>query len=513
MSIYSRDNARRSLIDTVAYRALSQVATVLGYIVLVRGMQREDFGVLNLLYAFLPVVSTVASLGLDQVLRRYQPEYLRAGNLPAAFWLVRFIASTRFLTNVIILAILLLTWQWVAPTFKLGPYRAQFAMFSGVVLLHFQAQILQAALGGHMLHRAAVGATALLAYVKLIGYGIAAWLGALTLDAAILIETVGYAAAWGVMRVAYRRHSGVREVPAGFRPEPAERRRLVRYGLYNNFNDAGSLLLTSKSDNFFIAAFLDPLSVAVYSFYTRLNEMLGNLLPVRLFENVINPMFFSMTPADSVRQIPRYFTFLMNLNLLLQWPVLAFGMAYHHEIVTVVFGGKYAENSWLLPLVLAFGLMHVVATPATMVAQYHEKAHIILLSKFFAVVNFALLLVMVPLYGVYGAALATGSSTVAKNLFIWWHVRSTAIWNHALASIGASVSIWGGAVALALFVKSVWPVGPLWHLVAGVGFFALAGLLLLRSPALSADDRSILAAVLKGRESRVLTMLGIIRRS
>jgi hypothetical protein len=66
MALYSRDNARRSLIDTVAYRAMSQLATVLGYVVMVRGMTEEDFGVFNLLYAFIPVVSTFASLGLEQ---------------------------------------------------------------------------------------------------------------------------------------------------------------------------------------------------------------------------------------------------------------------------------------------------------------------------------------------------------------------------------------------------------------------------------------------------------------
>ena len=103
MSLYTRGRARRALIDTVTYRAMSQVATILGYVVMVRGMTKEDFGVFNLLYSFIPVISTFASLGLEQTLRRYQPEYLRAGNRSAAAWLVRFVASARFGTNVILL--------------------------------------------------------------------------------------------------------------------------------------------------------------------------------------------------------------------------------------------------------------------------------------------------------------------------------------------------------------------------------------------------------------------------
>ena len=129
MALYSRDNARRSLIDTVAYRAMSQVATALGYVVMVRAMTEEDFGIFNLLYAFIPFVSTFASLGLDQTLRRYQPEYLRSGNTAAAAWLVRFVASARFGTNIVLLSLILLGWNYVAPLFKLTPYKAEFAFF------------------------------------------------------------------------------------------------------------------------------------------------------------------------------------------------------------------------------------------------------------------------------------------------------------------------------------------------------------------------------------------------
>src|SRR5262245_14023957 len=146
MAVYTRGRARRSLIDTMTFRALSQVATVLGYVVMVRGMAKVDFGVYNLLYAFIPVLSTVASLGLEQTLRRYQPEYLRAGNLPAANGLVRFIATTRFGMNVLILTALLLTWNYCAPLFKLQPYRMQFAIFGLLLLFHFQCRILQMSL-------------------------------------------------------------------------------------------------------------------------------------------------------------------------------------------------------------------------------------------------------------------------------------------------------------------------------------------------------------------------------
>jgi O-antigen/teichoic acid export membrane protein len=364
-----------------------------------------------------------------------------------------------------------------------------------------------------MMHRYSVGATAVLAYCKLAGYGALALFGKFSLEAAIAVDTLGYGVAWIILRRAYRRNCIPAEGAPAFRPEPAERKRLLRYGLYNNFNDAGTLLLSSRSDNFFIAAFIDPISVGIYSFYTRLNEMIGNVLPVRLFENVINPLFFSMPRQDAVTRIPAYFSLLLNLNMLLQWPIFAFTVAHHEQIVRVVFGGKFVEHSWLMPLVVGFGVLATISIPVTMVAQYYEKARVIMLSKVFAGVNVVLLLVLVPMYGVYGAAFATGLSTFCKNLFIWSFVRDRAVWTNAVPVLVSGLLIWGTAAGISEALAIWLPVPDLLHLLIGAVVFALAGLVWLRSPVLSISDRAILASVMRGREAGLLRRLGMLGRA
>ena len=154
MTLYNRNSARRSLIDTVSFRAVSQISTMLAYIILVRGMTERDFGVLSLLYAFIPVVGTVASLGLQPVLMRYMPEYLRPGNWAAAAWLLRVIASARLISNIVVLSVILIGWNYIAPIFQLTPdHRSAFAGVSVLILLYFQASLMQQALGSHLLHR------------------------------------------------------------------------------------------------------------------------------------------------------------------------------------------------------------------------------------------------------------------------------------------------------------------------------------------------------------------------
>jgi O-antigen/teichoic acid export membrane protein len=509
--LYDRSRARRSLFDTITYRIISQVTTVLGYIVLVRAMSKADFGVFNLMYSFIPLVGTLASLGLEQTLRRFQPEYLRQDNFAAAAWLVRRVANARLVTNCVILGVLLLIWNRVAWRFGLGPFRMEFEILCVLVVLHFQSQILQLSMASHMLHRFSVGSIAMLSFGKLLAYSALAAAGALTLRTALCADTIAYALVYIFLRTAYHRQCGAgAALRQGYKPPPDERKRLLKYAAFNNFNDAGTLFLDSRMDNFFIAAFMNAVSVGIYAFYMRLNEMATNILPVRLFENIIQPMFFAVEPKDAGLRLPQYFTFLLNTNLLLQWPMLAFAVAYHSEIVYVVFGGKFIEEAWLLPVVLAFSTINCFATPVTLVAQYDEKAHIQLLSKMFAGYNVLAMLLLIPYLGLYGAAIASGSAQALKNLFVWWHVRQHAVWTNGRTAVVLSLAMWGGAAGACCVLRELLPVRSSVQLLIGVVVFAGMAMICVRSPVLCQSDRELFVRLFQGRETRILRFLGVV---
>jgi O-antigen/teichoic acid export membrane protein len=443
-------------------------------------------------------------------LRRYQPEYLRLGNTAGAAWLVKRVAALRLLANCVVLSVVLLSWTRVAPHFDLGPYRSQFMLFCVLILLFFQSQILQLTLAAHMLHRFSVGSVAMLSFGKLIWYTALALAGALTLRNAIIADTLAYAAVYIFLRIMYYRHCVANVPRESYTPTPEERKRLFRYGLYNNFNDAGTFFLDSRIDTFFIAAFMNAVAVGIYSFYLRLNEMALNMLPVRLFDNIIQPLLFAVKPADADRRMPQYFTFLLNMNLLVLCPLLAFSVAYHSEIVRVVFGGKFVEHSWLMCEVLGFATLNSFQTPATYIAQYEEKAHIQLLGKVFAIYNVLALFVLVPSLGLYGAALAIGSAQWLKATFVWWHVRRRAVWLNARSSIATSVALWGGTVAVCYGMKSALAVPAIVQLLLGLAVFGCAAMIYVRCPALCKSDRDLLQRLFGGKEARLLRGLGFL---
>jgi O-antigen/teichoic acid export membrane protein len=508
--IYTGGRARRSLIDTVTFRVLSQVTTALALIIQVRGMSEHDFGIYSLLYTFFPVIGTVLSLGLEQVMQRYQPEYLRAGNKIGAAWLMRRVATGRLATNIVLIIIVLLCWNLIAPLFKLTAYRSTFAVFSFLILLQFQSRILQLALGSHMMHRYSVGSMTTLSMVKLVAYGTLYLTHRLTLEAAIFSDMFAYGCAYAMLRTIYNRKCLVPEARGRYRSTPEERKRLFRYGLYNNFNDAGVFLLYSTVDNFFIAAYLDTVSVGIYSFYGRLRQTVLNALPAKQFENIIQPMFFSIPPDQADRNVPRFFSFLLNMNFLLQWPALAFATAYHHEIVQLVFHGKFIDKSWLLPVMMGFATVNVIADPVSLVAQYEEKAHILLLSKLFAAYNILAMFLLVPFFGIYGAAMAGGTAQAMKNLFVWWCVRKRAVWTNARGALLSSIGIWGTVVGICYGLKAVLPLPSVFQVALGGVVFVVAGLIYVRSPALSATDRDILRTVTPNKAARIMQRVGFL---
>jgi hypothetical protein len=204
---------------------------------------------------------------------------------------------------------------------------------------------------------------------------------------------------------------------------------------------------------------------------------------------------------------------LINLNLLIQMPLLAYVTVYHRDLVTAVFGGKFIDWSYLLPVVVGFSTLNVIDTSVTLTAQYRERAGIILASKALGIYNVLALLVLLPVLGLMGAVIASGSAQVLKNIYIWWFVRHEGKWLNWRQAMGACVLLWGGVVAICLLLKQVVSGHPMIQLLLGATVTGLAVLLHARSPALSVSDRNILGSVLSGREGRWMQIIGIIPRT
>jgi O-antigen/teichoic acid export membrane protein len=256
---------------------------------------------------------------------------------------------------------------------------------------------------------------------------------------------------------------------------------------------------------------LSPVAVAAYAFYGKLTEMINNLIPQKLFDNVIQPMFFAVPPAECEVRLSRYFTLLIDLNLALQLPAIAFAMVYHRELVQVFFAGKYLQYSNLFPLVLALSIVpSSMSVPISLVAQYHERTGLMLASELFGLYQVGAMLVLVPWLGLYGAALSTGSFHALRNFWIWWQLRRQVQWRNIKGMLAMGLLVFGSVVIVCTLLRtSLAHLPPLVQLMIGAVICGIGALVFLRSPGISQSDREILANLLHGRESRLLRWLGL----
>jgi len=151
----------------------------------------------------------------------------------------------------------------------------------------------------------------------------------------------------------------------------------------------------------------------------------------------------------------------VNVGVPVQIAALSYCCAYHRESVITLFACKFLDQSVLLPVVVAFGVLYLIATPVTLAAQYAEKASVILFSKVVVVYQIAMTLLLIPFAGLIGAAVATGTAQLLKNLVIWWSVRGTARWLNFRTVVLMSVLIWGGAALVCIAIRLVLPGPPL----------------------------------------------------
>ena len=504
---YTQKGARAAAFHVVLFRIPAQIATLLGYVVLVRWLPETEYGVYGLFCAMLPMVGTLLSFGMENTLSRYQPEYLRRGENRLANRLVRKIALLRLAITGLFLATVLLFWSDIAPFFKVAQYREQFVLFALLMLTHFQCQILNLSLSAHLLHKYSAGLTAAFSIFKLAGYALVFMLHMFTLRTAIIVDLLAYLLFYLSLKYAYKVKPDHRKGEHVTLPSE-EKKRLIRYAAYYSFNGVATLGIDGRKDNFFIAAWMDTLSVGAFAFAQRFDEMLGRVSPVHLLESLVQPLFVSLDYKNDPQRIHRYFSLLISVALGMRLPLFAFTAAYHREIVQVIFDGRFLDYSYLLAVTAMFSLGIVIGTPVTLVAQLQEKAHFVLASKIFGVYAIAASLLLIPVMGVLGAVIA-GGTAVSMKVFVHLvlRARSRAV-EERRAILDARRPVWGG-FALAVLLQRVWIDGhPALELGAGLLIWSGFFLLQIRAAA-GPDERRIVGNLFSGRERKLLRLIGV----
>lgn len=416
--IFSR--AAEAGINTAVLKFLHQLASFGATVLLVRALSQQEYGVYSILYATIPLLNVLASLGLPNVLQRYLPEYYVRKEFILGHRLFLLSILLRFVAGLFALFMVIIFWDRISYLLKISEYREYFLVFGVCIIAYQQWGMLTYALEAHFQHKRCFLVLIAVLLSRLAAYGVCLVEG-YALFEIIIIDTVAYLIIAGLFLGLY-----VSAIPRTSGDEKKfshkDKRRIMRYALFNNFNTVGIHLMGSDINYMIIAFFFSPREVAIFAFCSQLANRIARISPVSYLASVIRPAFFGIGISAKDERIADMAQLLFKGVFAFYVPVVFFCTIVGADFIDLVFG-KFSEHAPIFVAAVSLAMIDAAGFPVGATAQLKERADIILYSKVFGALSLMLSVALIPVWGVIGAIVAIGVGTVLKNTFIGWFVR------------------------------------------------------------------------------------------
>jgi len=255
--VYSTANAMRAAKFTIILKSVSQLLGLLTTFLLVKLLTEESYGAYNSLLSALTVMGGIFSLGIGNTLARYVPQYFKDKNINLVIKLCRYAFVLRFISLLIILFVGFQFKEELARTFNLTPYLASLLPFALVILLHFQSRLLSIVLSSCLLQGINQTAQILLVSVKTVVY--VYFLVSSTVPSVyeiLIVDVAAYLIMLITLMLGYYLYIGKNTVEGRSKFTAEEKKKIIKYGAFNNLNDVGLVSLGRDIDVLFIASII-----------------------------------------------------------------------------------------------------------------------------------------------------------------------------------------------------------------------------------------------------------------
>ncbi|QDA30483.1 flippase [Thermococcus indicus] len=181
------------------------------------------------------------------------------------------------------------------------------------------------------------------------------------------------------------------------------------------------------TDSLMLGYYFDPDTVGLYNGAAPIARLLPLFLNSMGFLYMpIATAFFTNGDIDGLRKLYRTTT---RWVFILTFPVFLFVFAFPESAINLFFGSKYTDAATALRILSAGFMFHVMMglNGMSLIAVGEPRAN--MTGNIFAsAANVALNVLLILVYGIEGAAVATSVSYVTANLYrTWWLHRKTGI--------------------------------------------------------------------------------------
>ena len=181
--------------------------------------------------------------------------------------------------------------------------------------------------------------------------------------------------------------------------------------------------LFTQSDRFIILFFLSPAAVGIYYAAYGLSAMFSDL--TRIFNGTLFPTVTSAWDNNELEELNRFYVNFTTGYLLLAIPAL-FGISVlSRPILEFLATEQIAEQGWVLvPLLAISFLFHGFENVLSYVLKAtKETKHMAISTSVALVTNLIFNVLLIPLIGLAGAAIAMIAGMFVRLVYIYYHVR------------------------------------------------------------------------------------------
>lgn len=253
-----------------------------------------------------------------------------------------------------------------------------------------------------------------------------------------------------------------------------------------------ALIFIGRMDTLLIAYLKDTVDVAAYNTAYPTATLLfisSSALSIILLPTITEKYARKESMESDYKTVSRWI-FLMNL------PLAALMVFYSRDILRILFGAEYVQASLSLSLLGLTFFLDSFARPSGIVLMTYKKTRFLLYITLIQItLNLTLGFILIPAFGITGAALATSIGYLFRIIIVYlavYHLTKARLFDYTYLKPILSVAVSGGILYL-ITHNVLAPTPPAIQILPSFAvYFSIYMLLLFASNALTENDKKVL---------------------
>lgn len=249
-------------------------------------------------------------------------------------------------------------------------------------------------------------------------------------------------------------------------------------------------ILIIQIDRLLIGYFLSAVSVGTYQAAAQASILF--IFTLNGINAIVTPMFADLYQKGEMRSLEEIYRVSTRWSIYLSFPIYIVLFFYPEEVLAVIFGPQYIAGATTLLILTTAQLINVgtgsVGFLLIMTGHQNDWFYI---SAVAFLINLALNWTLIPIWGLVGAALATGSAVIFRFLIGLWQIRrSLGIWPYDRRYVKGAIAV-VVTVTAQLVLSRVDMTYPGLRLIMAASISYLAFFIVLYLFGLEAEDKEL----------------------